>query len=127
MVDASSDLLSRPVSLDGLGLLYGGAQKNLGPAGVTVVVVRRDLAERGPDTLPSTLRYAVAARHGSRYNTPPVFAIYLAGLVLRWLRDQGGLDRRRRPQPAQGGSVVRCHRSGAASTAVPPTPRAGRS
>ena len=91
VVDASSDLLSRPLPLEGLGLLYGGAQKNLGPAGVTVVVVRKDLAERGPDTLPSTLRYAVAARHGSRYNTPPVFAIYLAGLVLRWLRDEGGL------------------------------------
>ncbi len=92
VVDASSDLLSRPVPLDGIGLLYGGAQKNLGPAGVTVVIVRRDLAERGPDTLPSMLRYAVAARHGSRYNTPPVFAIYVAGLVLRWLRDEGGLE-----------------------------------
>ena len=92
VVDASSDLLSRPIPLSGLGLLYGGAQKNLGPAGVTVVLVRKDLAERGPDTLPSTLRYSVAARHGSRYNTPPVFAIYLAGLVLRWLRDAGGLE-----------------------------------
>ena len=92
VVDASSDLLSRPVPLSGLGLLYGGAQKNLGPAGVTVVLVRKDLAERGPDSLPATLRYATAARHGSRYNTPPVFAIYVAGLVLRWLRDEGGLD-----------------------------------
>ena len=92
VVDASSDLLSRPVPLAGLGLLYGGAQKNLGPAGLTVVVVRRDLAERGPDTLPATLRYATAARHGSRYNTPPVFAVYVAGLVLRWLRGEGGLD-----------------------------------
>ena len=59
---------------------------------MTVVIVREDLAERGPDTLPATLRYAVAARHGSRYNTPPVFAIYLAGLVLRWLRNEGGLE-----------------------------------
>ena len=92
VVDASSDLLSRPIPLAGLGLLYGGAQKNLGPAGVTVVLVRKDLAERGPDTLPATLRYATAARHGSRYNTPPVFAIYVAGLVLQWLLDEGGLD-----------------------------------
>ena len=91
VVDASSDLLSRPVPISGLGLLYGGAQKNLGPAGVTVVIIRKDLAERGPDTIPSTLRYAVAARHGSRYNTPPVFSIYLAGLVLRWLLGEGGL------------------------------------
>ena len=92
VVDASSDLLSRPIPVSGLGLLYGGAQKNLGPAGLTVVVIRKDLADRGPDTLPAILRYATAARHGSRYNTPPVFAIYLAGLVLRWLRDEGGLD-----------------------------------
>ena len=92
VVDASSDLLSRPITVSGLGLLYGGAQKNLGPAGLTVVVIRKDLADRGPDTLPAILRYATAARHGSRYNTPPVFAIYLAGLVLRWLRDEGGLD-----------------------------------
>ena len=91
VVDASSDLLSRPVDLCGIGLLYGGAQKNLGPAGLTLAVVRKDLAERGADTLPSTLRYAVAAKHGSRYNTPPVFAIYLSGLVLRWIREYGGL------------------------------------
>ncbi|MEE2637864.1 MAG: 3-phosphoserine/phosphohydroxythreonine transaminase [Acidobacteriota bacterium] len=91
VVDASSDLLSRPVDLSGIGVLYGGAQKNLGPAGVTLAVVRKDLAERGADTLPSTLRYAVAAQHGSRYNTPPVFAIYLSGLVMRWIREQGGL------------------------------------
>ena len=92
VVDASSDLLSRPIPLAGLGLLYGGAQKNLGPAGLTVVVIRKDLAARGPDTLPAALRYATAARHGSRYNTPPVFAIYVAGLVLRWLRAEGGLE-----------------------------------
>ena len=92
VVDASSDLLSRPLDIARHGLIYGGAQKNLGPAGVTLVVIRRDLAERGAETLPSTLRYAVAAEHGSRYNTPPVFAIYLFGLVMRWLKDQGGLE-----------------------------------
>jgi phosphoserine aminotransferase len=90
VVDASSDLLCRPV--DGrYGLIYAGAQKNLGPAGLTLVIIRKDLAERGPDGLPTTLRYGVAAKHGSRFNTPPVFAIYLFGLVMRWLLDAGGL------------------------------------
>ena len=91
VVDASSDLLCRPIDVTRYGLIYGGAQKNLGPAGVTLVIVRQDLAARGPDTLSPTLRYAVAAQHGSRYNTPPVFAIYLFGLVMRWLLDNGGL------------------------------------
>ena len=91
VVDASSDLLCRPIDVTRHGLIYGGAQKNLGPAGVTLAIVRNDLAERGPDTLPTMLRYAVAAKHGSRYNTPPVFAIYVFGLVMRWLLDNGGL------------------------------------
>ncbi|MBM42286.1 MAG: 3-phosphoserine/phosphohydroxythreonine aminotransferase [Acidobacteria bacterium] len=91
VVDASSDLLSKPIDVAGTGLIYGGAQKNLGPAGVTLVIIRKDLAERGPKSLPATLRYAVAAKHGSRYNTPPVFAIYLFGLVMQWLKAQGGL------------------------------------
>ena len=76
-------------------------RRNLGPAGVTLAIVRTDLAARGPDTLPATLRYAVAATHGSRYNTPPVFAIYLFGLVMRWLLDSGGLtamETRNRPE-----------------------------
>ena len=91
VVDASSDLLSGPIDVAGTGLIYGGAQKNLGPAGVTLVIIRKDLAERGSESLPATLRYAVAAKHGSRYNTPPVFAIYLFGLVMQWLKVQGGL------------------------------------
>ena len=91
VVDASSDLLSKPIDVAGTGLIYGGAQKNLGPAGVTLVIIRKDLAERGSESLPATLRYAVVAKHGSRYNTPPVFAIYLFGLVMQWLKAQGGL------------------------------------
>ena len=91
VVDASSDLLCRPIDLSQYGLIYGGAQKNLGPAGLTLVVIRKDLAERGKDKLPMTFQYAVAAKYGSRYNTPPVFAIYLFGLVMRWLLDMGGL------------------------------------
>ena len=91
VVDASSDLLCRPFDTARCGIIYAGAQKNLGPAGLTLVIIRRDLAQRGRDGLPATLRYAVAAQHGSRYNTPPVFAIYLFGLVMRWLLDGGGL------------------------------------
>ncbi len=89
--DASSDVLSRPVDWSHTDLLYAGAQKNLGPAGVTLVVIRRDLAERAPRPLPEALRYATWVRAGSAWNTPPVFAIYVVGLVLEWLEERGGL------------------------------------
>jgi len=89
--DASSDALSRPVDTQRLGLLYAGAQKNLGPAGVTVVIVRRELLERVPGGLPALLDYRLLAESRSLYNTPPCFAIYVTGLVLEWLREQGGL------------------------------------
>ena len=92
VVDASSDILSRPIDVAGHGLIYAGAQKNLGPAGVTVVIVRPDLAERGPSSLPKLLRYATYVQGGSRPNTPPVFAIYVVSLVTSWLRAQGGLQ-----------------------------------
>src|SRR5919202_190509 len=89
--DMSSDLLSRPVDLSHHGLIYAGAQKNLGPAGVTVVLIRRDLLERCRSDLPSTMSYAQMAAHNSLLNTPPVFAIYVAGLVAQYLLAQGGL------------------------------------
>jgi phosphoserine aminotransferase len=73
------------------GLLYAGAQKNLGPAGVTVVVLRRDLLARVPPRLPALLDYRLLSEQRSLYNTPPCFSIYVVGLVLRWLRDRGGL------------------------------------
>ena len=92
VVDASSDIFSRPIDVAGHGLIYAGAQKNLGPAGVTVVIVRPDLAERGPASLPKLLRYATYVEGGSRPNTPPVFAIYVVSLVTAWLREQGGLE-----------------------------------
>jgi len=88
VADASSDLLSQPLDIAGIGLLYAGAQKNLGPAGVTVVIVRDDLLERAPVELPAMLDYRTFVEHDSRYNTPPVFAIYVLMLVTRWLRDQ---------------------------------------
>jgi phosphoserine aminotransferase len=91
--DTSSDFLSRPVDLARYGLLYAGAQKNAGPAGVTVAVVREDVLDRVPDGLPAMLDYRTYVRHGSMYNTPPVFAIYVLLLVTRWLReDVGGLE-----------------------------------
>jgi phosphoserine aminotransferase len=89
--DMSSDLLSRPVDLPHYSLIYAGAQKNLGPAGVTVVLIRRDLLERCRSDLPSTMSYAQMAAHNSLLNTPPVFAIYVTGLVAQYLLEQGGL------------------------------------
>src|SRR5712691_1140788 len=89
--DMSSDLLSRPVDLARYGLIYAGAQKNLGPAGVTVVIIRRELLARCRPDLPSTMSYAQMAAHNSLLNTPPVFAIYVAGLVVQYLLAQGGL------------------------------------
>ena len=89
--DASSDFLSRPLPVQKYGLLYAGAQKNLGPAGVTVVVVRRELLARVPKGLPALLDYRLLAENKSLYNTPPSFTIYVVGLVLQWLKDKGGL------------------------------------
>ena len=91
--DHSSDFLSRPVDVARYGVLYAGAQKNAGPAGVTLVVIRDDVLARIPEGLPTMLDYRTYAEHGSLYNTPPVFSIYVVLLVTRWLRDEiGGLD-----------------------------------
>jgi phosphoserine aminotransferase len=90
--DTSSDMFSRPIDVAKHGLIYAGAQKNMGPAGVTVVIIREDLLARSSASLPVMLSYAVHAENGSMYNTPPVFAIYMVGLVTRWLVSQGGLD-----------------------------------
>ncbi|MFH7325222.1 3-phosphoserine/phosphohydroxythreonine transaminase [Desulfurivibrio sp. C05AmB] len=89
--DMSSDILSRPFDIRPFGLVFAGAQKNMGPAGVTVVIVREDLLDRAPDNLPTMFKYRTHADKGSMFNTPPCFAIYTVGLVLQWLRDLGGL------------------------------------
>ena len=89
--DASSDMFSRPIDVSTFGLIYAGAQKNLGPSGVTVVIVREDLLARSADTLPSMLNYRTLAENGSLYNTPPVFGIYILRLVMKWLVGIGGL------------------------------------
>ncbi len=92
VADASSDIFSRPIDVAKYGLIYAGAQKNLAPAGVTLVIIRDDLLKRTPATLPTMLQYGVHVENKSLYNTPPVFAIYVMRLVLRWLIAQGGLD-----------------------------------
>jgi phosphoserine aminotransferase len=89
--DASSDFASRPLDISKYGLLYGGAQKNIGPAGVAIVILRDDLLARTPEGLAALLDYKVMAENKSLYNTPPCFAIYIVGLVAKWLLDQGGL------------------------------------
>ncbi|HSB61162.1 MAG TPA: 3-phosphoserine/phosphohydroxythreonine transaminase [Vicinamibacteria bacterium] len=101
--DASSDALSRRIDLAKYGLVYAGAQKNLGPAGVTLVIVRRDLLERTPRGLPAMLDYRLQAENRSLYNTPPCFAIYVVGLVLQWLRGLGGLEEMERRNAAKAG------------------------
>ena len=89
--DTSSDMFSRPLDVAKHGLIYSGAQKNLGPSGVTLVIVREDLLTRSQKSLPTMLNYAVQAENGSMYNTPPTFAVYTLGLVMKWLISQGGL------------------------------------
>jgi phosphoserine aminotransferase len=91
VADASSDIFSRPIDVSKYALIYAGAQKNLAPAGLTLVIVRDDMLKRTPTTLPTMLQYGVHAENQSMYNTPPVFAIYVMRLVLAWLVEQGGL------------------------------------
>jgi phosphoserine aminotransferase len=91
--DASSDFLSRPIPINRYGIIYACAQKNIGPAGVTVVVMREDLLARSQDSLPGYLNYATHAKNNSLWNTPPSFAVYMVGLVAKWVQeDVGGLE-----------------------------------
>jgi phosphoserine aminotransferase len=91
IADTSSDMYSRPIDVRKYGLIYAGAQKNLGPSGVTLVIVRDDLVEAGPATLPTMLQYRTFAADKSMYNTPPTFGIYVIGEVFKWIKAQGGL------------------------------------
>jgi len=103
--DASSDIFSRPIQVEKYGLIYAGAQKNLGPSGVTLVIVRRDLLERRVRELPAMLDYGVHAENGSLYNTPPVFCVYVLARVVRWLREQGGLAEMARRNAEKAGLI----------------------
>jgi len=92
VVDMSSTILSRPVNVADYGVIYAGAQKNIGPAGLTLVIVRRDLLGKADAKCPAMLNWQTAADNDSMYNTPPTFALYLAGLVFDWLQECGGLE-----------------------------------
>jgi phosphoserine aminotransferase len=91
VADMSSHILSRPIDVSRYGLIFGGAQKNIGPAGLTLVIVRDDLLDRALPTCPSAFEFKTVAANGSMYNTPPTYGIYIAGLVFQWLKRQGGL------------------------------------
>jgi phosphoserine aminotransferase len=91
IADMSSDILSREINVGQFALIYAGAQKNLGPSGVTVVIIRNDLLERIPDNLPTMLDYRTYSSSNSLYNTPPTFAIYMLSLVLEWVEEEGGV------------------------------------
>ena len=91
VADTSSDMYSRPIDVRKYGLIYAGAQKNLGPSGVVLVIIRKDLVEAGPKTLPTMLQYRTYAAEKSLYNTPPTLGIYLVGEVFKWIQEQGGL------------------------------------
>ena len=92
VADTSSDMYSRPIDVSRYGLIYAGAQKNLGPSGVVLVIVRDDLVEAGPKTLPTMLQYRTHTAEKSLYNTPPTFGIYVMGEVFKWIQSEGGLE-----------------------------------
>ncbi len=92
VADMSSHILSRRIDVSDYGMIYAGAQKNIGPSGLVIVIVREDLLDRAWPGTPSVMSYRSMADNGSMLNTPPTFAIYVSGLVFRWLRDQGGLE-----------------------------------
>ncbi|RFU62118.1 3-phosphoserine/phosphohydroxythreonine transaminase [Peribacillus glennii] len=92
VADMSSDILSKKIDISKFGLIYAGAQKNLGPSGVTVVIIRKDLVNSSLTNLPTMLNYETHIKNNSLYNTPPTLAIYLLSLVLEWVKDQGGVE-----------------------------------
>jgi phosphoserine aminotransferase len=92
VADMSSDIASRPIEVKKFGLIFAGAQKNLGPSGVTVVIVRKNLAERADKNIPTLLQYRTYMKDHSLYNTPPTFAIYVLGLVMEWIAAEGGIS-----------------------------------
>ncbi|MCK5902898.1 MAG: 3-phosphoserine/phosphohydroxythreonine transaminase [Cocleimonas sp.] len=92
VADMSSTLLSRPLNVEKYGLIYAGAQKNIGPAGLTLVIVREDLIGKALKNTPAMMDYAIQSKAGSMYNTPPTYSWFLAGLVFKWLKKNGGLE-----------------------------------
>ena len=114
VADMSSDILWRPIDVSKFGLIYAGAQKNLGPAGVTLVIVRKDWMEQGASDIPDILQYRKLAAKDSALNTPPTFAIYTVGKVLAWVKAQG-----RQPRRWRSATAARPRCSTASSTRTP--------
>jgi phosphoserine aminotransferase len=92
VADMSSNILSRPIDVSKFGMIYAGAQKNIGPAGLTIVIIREDLIGHAMDICPAMLNYDIHGRNDSMYNTPPTYAWYLAGLVFKWIKEKGGVE-----------------------------------
>lgn len=105
VADMSSDIMSRRIEIDKFGLIFAGAQKNLGPAGVTVVILRKDLAERADKNMPTVLQYRTHIKAKSLYQTPPTFAIYVLGLVMDWVEGEGGLAAIEKRNEAKAGML----------------------
>jgi phosphoserine aminotransferase len=103
VADMSSDIASRPIDVKKFGLIFAGAQKNLGPSGVTVVIARKDLAERADKNLPTLLQYRTHIKEKSLYHTPPTFAVYVVGLVLEWIESLGGVSGIQKRNDAKAG------------------------
>jgi len=101
VADMSSDILSREIDVSRFGLIFAGAQKNIGPSGVTIVIMQPELAERTPKTLPTMLQYRTHIKTKSRYNTPPTFGVYMIGLVMDWLEAEGGVSAMEQRNEAQ--------------------------
>jgi phosphoserine aminotransferase len=125
IVDASSHFLSRPMDVSACGIVYAGAQKNVGPAGVTMVIVRDDLLDRAPRPIPAVFHYQHMAATRSLFNTPPVFAIYVTALTLKWIKAQGGLPEMERRAIAR--STLLYNAIDASSIFTAPVERADRS
>jgi phosphoserine aminotransferase len=106
--DASSDILSKKIDVEKYGLIYAGAQKNMGPSGVTLVIIRNDLIEKSPENLYSMLSYKIQAENNSLYNTPNCFGIYIMRLVAKWLLKNGGLDDMHKLNKEKAGLLYNC-------------------
>lgn len=108
VADMSSTILSRPIDVERFGIIYAGAQKNIGPAGLTIVIVREDLIGKAGSQTPAMMDYAIHAKAESMYNTPPTYAWYVAGLVFEWLLDNGGLSEMAEVNERKAGALYDC-------------------
>ena len=106
--DASSDILSKKIDVSKYGIIYAGAQKNMGPSGVTTVIIRKDLAERSQDTLPSMLSYKIHVDNKSLFNTPNTFGVYIINLVAKWIRNMGGIEVMEKANKAKAEILYKC-------------------